>query len=1456
MNHPMIAVTKHLPDVWKESLWLFVLLFFSTVSYGQKAEVLQFHGKEKQRSVCAGNGMSAGTISAITPLGAQSNDLSNNPIVLCFGDQIFINHTGDADFSDDPDLGTTPGVGYAFYMNQPSVSGPDLNTLTALDGGLVDMPMPINGVWVARGTPEGDVVFHNDGSIQNQFNGGRPIEMFFAPITITDFGATPPAFDDAGSCLHVSVDEWFSVLYLNEINLDDFSTASGALNGTLQVSGGMSELDGVPYDITLINRDDPSITGTLDAMSAHAGPNTFSVPSPGVYELTVTDTKGCSKTFVVSVPAADPVGLCMPDLNVKHDDEICVPVTVSNFNNISSFATTIAWDPNIVEFTMTSNINPALGTNLIIDVDNTDNGIIPLLWFDINPQTLADGDTLFEVCFRAQASPGNSTPVSFTDDPTRTEATDDAQELAVTIKSGSIRITVPDIPTVFQSVCADGSGTSIVSIQAFGGADPYTYRLIDQSDFSIFSDGTLPAYPAGVNVLNVPDGDYIIEIDNAPAVGGGGASDMFNVSGVPIMTTIDTIQPNCSNSMDGQISIGNIVGGQGPYTNTWITPGGNVFNEQMLDNLDTGAYQIIVTDLVGCTDTVKVQLAATEFSAVPNVLAQPPCEGEDGMVQIDVTGSSADYQYLFKDAADNTVLNITSPSGYVADLTTGNYTVIVGNGVCSDTVPFTLGARTQLDFVVDQHSSVSCNGQADGEIRLGVSGRNTGASLQFNWSPNVMNASGDDTSTVISQLVAGDYNLVVTDPTTMCTIDTGFTIVEPPLLQIRPAVFNPSCVPNASDGAIDLFLNSHGGTRFDNQPYEYLYRWYDLTDGRDSLVNDRNSQLRNLPEGLYGIVLIDANGCTDSISQALSSGPSISIITDQTILCQGDNTGQLSVQGDLAGNTIAWSTGASTETISNLAAGTYIVSVTEMDTSGTCVVSDTVDLTDPALNISVVRPMQFVPLSNCNEPDSGRIFNLELSGFSGPTSVVWNSLGDTTTIPFINVSAPGTYPFTVIDRLNDCELYRDSVDVMFPERISLDIDTTNVSCNGVNDGQVTINASGRGGAFDFIWSNGISETGVAMSQMSNLAADTLSVVVIESSDSTCTVPLTFQIREPDALDLLVDSSSTMNIRCFGDNNGQIQLIWEGGNRDAAPSITWTNNVAPNMLFADNLPAATYRVTLEDSRGCMDSVTVSITEPAEITAQIPVPQEPVCNGFQTVVTVDTAFGGTGSRYTFSVDNGPNQNLTSQIPVFSGEHLVTVFDEMGCRLDSMIFITEPAAIGVDLGADQNVSLGDSLRLTPDVDGIVPIDSFIWNPEEFISCQGCNSPFVSPEDDQVFEVIVIDANGCRGRDEVFVEVDKARKVYIPNAFVPNGANENEKWRIYSGAGVQRINGIHVFDRWGNLVFESGEEAPSRLGSSGWDGTVDGQLLRPGVYVYTVEVEFVDGRVLLYRGDVTLIQ
>ncbi len=1417
-------------------------------AYGQIAEELLIP-VDFRRSACIGGNMVAGDIS-IRPLGTQSINTSGSPYILCYGDQLFIDHAGNFDFSADPEPMTTPGIGYAFYSCEPTVIGETIDMITAFDCPIID-PLPPNmGLWVARGEASGDVTFSNLGQVQEQFFDGDAGTVWFAPITVTDFDSL--SFDD-GSCVNVSVDQAFEVTYLNQITLDNFTTDDPmSLTGSFGVSGGLSEIDFSNYTITMVKSDNPGVTGTIDAAVQHGGSTTFSVPEPGLYTVTITDGTGCSQEFIVSVPTSTPVNLCLGTTAQPYGSNFCMPVTVSNFMDVVSIAFTISWDPNVIEFNGIMDQNPILA-GASFDMSRADEGQIPLLWFDnlLNLNSLPDGDTLFSLCFNvnANATPGDNSPLRFTNDLTPISITDDVNELPVDLKQGSVTIIPSGNVRATIEACGDGSVINF-DLTAFGGTEPYTYDVMDGSGATVQS-GMIDSSFVPISISIDPDNYQILVTDAT------GAFDLLNVVFDANPITIDTasFNPSCMGVADGRIVVNDINGGVAPYSMTWRGPGFTRYGVDSITNLLDGMYQLEVRDANGCSTMLDFELVVDSLE-VNYALVAPLCSGMTGdITPILPGGGGSTYEWRWTDESGANVRSpVTSATPVsINDVEPGTYYLSLTNmmGGCTflDTVP--LFPLKRMSFVMDSFSNVRCTGEDNGYIGLEVSvDRNMALPYDFSWSPNTyshMVLTMDDTVTTASELPPGTYDLTVTDDSG-CTIDTSFTIEEPDTLVAMPFVLTPTC-PDGSDGVIDGFLGNHGGTRYPTG-LEYRFEWFN---------GSTNTSVTNLPAGDYGLTVTDFNGCQDSTVITLRSGPAIEIVQDMQLDCPGDSIASLMVIGELAGNTIEWSTGSMDETITNLSAGLYQVTVTEVMDTSTCAVVDTFTVMDPDLGVRVIRPMQFVPRSRCNEPDSGILFNLQLA-YSGPQDVIWHTLNDSiTSNPFIVIDSSADYFFTVFDPVTGCALYDSVITAQFPEQIMVEVDTTNVSCNGDTDGSIEVLATGRGGLFDFDWSNGLSSpVPVASSRLDNLAPGTYSLTLTEAADSTCMVDFDFEVREPDVLTLSVDSATTQDVRCFGEGNGQISIIWEGGNRDMAPTVNWSAGGLTGSLTATGLGPGTYDVELIDSRGCTDMISVTLTEPGELFADIPMPTEPVCNGQQTSITVNSASGGTGNSYTFSVDNGPSQMIGAALPAFAGSHLVSVFDEMGCRLDTMFVISEPAAIAVSLGDDVSVDLGDSVQITADLTSTAAPDTYIWTPQGALSCMDCADPFVRAIDDIVIDVVVIDADGCEAMDQVLVRVDKSRNVYIPNGFTPNGDGVNDIWRIYTGAGVLAINGIQLFDRWGNLVYASDSESlgPGAAGSSpGWDGRFGADMMNPGVYTYLAEIEFIDGRVLTYRGDVTLV-
>ncbi|MEM9929505.1 MAG: T9SS type B sorting domain-containing protein, partial [Bacteroidota bacterium] len=111
-------------------------------------------------------------------------------------------------------------------------------------------------------------------------------------------------------------------------------------------------------------------------------------------------------------------------------------------------------------------------------------------------------------------------------------------------------------------------------------------------------------------------------------------------------------------------------------------------------------------------------------------------------------------------------------------------------------------------------------------------------------------------------------------------------------------------------------------------------------------------------------------------------------------------------------------------------------------------------------------------------------------------------------------------------------------------------------------------------------------------------------------------------------------------------------------------------------------------------------------------------------------------------------------------------------------------------------------------------------------------------------------------RAQDSVQIIVDILRPIYFPTAFSPNGDGINDAFVPFgNNTQIVRILDFQVFDRWGESVFINTDFQPNDP-AQGWDGRLKGQPMNPAVFVYSATVEFVDGKVLNFNGDVTLLR
>ena len=225
--------------------------------------------------------------------------------------------------------------------------------------------------------------------------------------------------------------------------------------------------------------------------------------------------------------------------------------------------------------------------------------------------------------------------------------------------------------------------------------------------------------------------------------------------------------------------------------------------------------------------------------------------------------------------------------------------------------------------------------------------------------------------------------------------------------------------------------------------------------------------------------------------------------------------------------------------------------------------------------------------------------------------------------------------------------------------------------------------------------------------------------------------------------------------------------------------------------------------------------------------------------------------------YSLNGGPFQSNPYFSDLSAGSYTITLMNPNGCEsTTSLLNIVQPAAVTAELGADIDVTLSDSVHIK--VETSLPLDALdtiLWQPLlDTSSVRKADEQHLFPLESWRVKVTVIDSNGCKAYDEVLIRLEKPRNIYVPNVFNPETGQDPILY-IFGGKGVVEVESFLIFDRWGTQIFEQKNFFPNDP-AHGWDGSYKGEMLNPGVFVYQAKVRFLDGQILLFKGDITLIR
>ena len=306
--------------------------------------------------------------------------------------------------------------------------------------------------------------------------------------------------------------------------------------------------------------------------------------------------------------------------------------------------------------------------------------------------------------------------------------------------------------------------------------------------------------------------------------------------------------------------------------------------------------------------------------------------------------------------------------------------------------------------------------------------------------------------------------------------------------------------------------------------------------------------------------------------------------------------------------------------------------------------------------------------------------------------------------------------------------------------------------------------------------------------------------------------------------------------------------------------TTTGEDAGSTANIEVVNSGIYELTvMNTTTGCSSTSTVEVLKSDDLPTMIVTPRDITCFGFDDGgVTISGQTGGDGN-YTYSLNGGAatsDPNDFSTLP--AGDYIISIMDGNGCMQEYSFMISEPAAIFVDAGPEIITGeVGESFDLS-----ILPFDttgitSIVWSnfETEEVLCNGldCTTITVSPVNvTTTYYVEVKNANGCTAFDQVQIQLQQIVDVVFPNIITPNGDNINDGFYVKSGD-VETVISMKIFDRWGEKLFDL-SNFPPRDPSYGWDGKFNGKPVVPGVYVFTVEILFIDGTQETFSGDVTV--
>ena len=852
-----------------------------------------------------------------------------------------------------------------------------------------------------------------------------------------------------------------------------------------------------------------------------------------------------------------------------------------------------------------------------------------------------------------------------------------------------------------------------------------------------------------------------------------------------------------------------------------------------------GTYTVTATDTNGCTGTDETTI--NESSSPTTVIS-----GEDSFCSGSSSVLSAGFgfsAYVWSDANNSTsqILDVSTPGTYTVTVTDANGCTGETSIVVSENIPVNAGTANPTTSLCSVDATmINLQNEligADANGTWAETSANPSTGISFDPTTGSFNTDGQNTGTYTFEYFLAGPGSCPDDNETVTVIvqQTPIAFIDQP---IALDCNNPTTLLDAT--------NSIGGA-------DLIYQW--SLDGNIITSADSASIMID-SEGTYDLIVSLPNGCSATTFIEITEDfetPDADAGMNQQLTCQD---GQVTLNGSSStpGVIYTWEGPGITSTNMNdqnpivTAAGDYTLIITNTQNgceSSTALVVVTADINSPVFTLDEVDPL------DCN--NSTQVL---VGPFADNFTYQWllnGNLISGATDQEYEADLPGTYSLEITNTDNGCNATQlvevnESIDPPMAEAGTADMLTCDI-------GSVTLDGTGSStGNVTYQW---IDPSGnlIPDSNTLNISADQpgLYTLLVTNNDNGCfaTDEVTVNVDNnfPTA-----DAGANASLDC---DFNSIQI---GGNSSTGLNFTynWTTQnggtiVNPTSASPSiNLPG-TYQILVTDlDNGCTIIDAIEISENTNIPVQInyelmPISCEGEDDGSLTILNIN---GGTGP-YQYSFNGGAFSAINTFPFLAEGDYSLLVTDALGCELETEVNLVAPAPFILDLGEDITIQLGETAQINAIASQ--SYDSLWWKLDATLPCENCPNPIVAPLETTAYQATAFNFFGCEDTDDITIIVEKNRNVFIPNVFTPNDDGNNDVFIVHGGIDVEKIHVLKIYNRWGEQIFEQTDIQPNDY-SVGWDGYFKGEKMNSAVFVYFAEIEFKDGRKIIYKGDVAL--